>query len=80
MAVIVMFCKYINIIIRSQIANDIFAVINGYNLKYIEYGKKKACAIKFIVIVFIDMSSVFLVFTVKYTCGNIIKIAIQEPK
>ena len=31
-----MFCKYINIIIRSQIANDIFAVINGYSVKYIE--------------------------------------------
>ena len=66
--------------IISQIANDIFAVINGYSLKYIEYGRKKAWALKFIVTVFIDTSSVFLVLTVRYTCGNIIKIAIQEPK
>ncbi len=61
-------------------ANDIFAVINGYNLKYTEYGKKKTWALKFIIIVLIDISSVFLVFIVRYTCGNIIKIAINEPK
>ena len=44
-----------------------FASNKGYNIKYIEYGRKNNCANKFIDINFIDKSSILFNEIVKYT-------------
>ena len=57
-----------------------FASNKGYNIKYIEYGRKNNCANKFIDINFIDKSSILFNEIVKYTWGIIIKLHIIYPK
>ena len=66
--------------IISQVASVVLTIIKGYNLKWVEYGKKKHCVSKFIEIISIDKSSNDLFLMVKKSCGNIIKHAFADPR